>query len=151
MLTLKDKLTKIDQQQIAEQLNVGLPTLEDIIAALIAPNRDPRDNYETPILKSDVLSIEDLTEENKKNIVSINKKWGDLTDEIQSSAKIKQIFDYRRQVASKKINGKTPSFTFRVLRFLRSSYTRIDEIQSLKCIRDNRARLRAKGFVIATQ
>ena len=59
---LKDKLTKIDQQQIAEQLNVGLPTLEDIIAALIAPNRDPRDNYETPILKSDVLSIEDLTE-----------------------------------------------------------------------------------------
>src|SRR5699024_8966772 len=59
---LKDKLTKIDQQQIAEQLNVGLPTLEDIIAALIAPNRDPRDNYETPILESDVLSIEDLTE-----------------------------------------------------------------------------------------
>ena len=59
---LKDKHTKIDQQQIAEQLNVGLPTLEDIIAALIAPNRDPRDNYETPILKSDVLSIEDLTE-----------------------------------------------------------------------------------------
>lgn len=58
---LKDKLTKIDQQQIAKQLNVGLPTLEDIIAALIAPNRDPRDNYETPILKSDVLSIEDLT------------------------------------------------------------------------------------------
>ena len=58
---LKDKITKIDQQQIAEQLNVGLPTLEDIITALIAPNRDPRDNYETPILKSDVLSIEDLT------------------------------------------------------------------------------------------
>ena len=29
---------------------------------MIAPNRDPRDNYETPILKSDVLSIEDLTE-----------------------------------------------------------------------------------------
>ena len=31
------------------------------MSALIAPNRDPRDEYETPILKSDVLSIEDLT------------------------------------------------------------------------------------------
>ncbi|MDU7037577.1 MAG: S1 RNA-binding domain-containing protein, partial [Staphylococcus simulans] len=48
-------------KQSAEQLNVGLPTLEDIVAALIAPNRDPRDEYETPILKSNVLSLEDLT------------------------------------------------------------------------------------------
>ena len=33
--------------------------------SLIAPNRDPRDAYETPILKSDVLSIEDLSKNMK--------------------------------------------------------------------------------------
>ncbi|MDY5061432.1 MAG: helix-hairpin-helix domain-containing protein, partial [Staphylococcus simulans] len=58
---LKVVLNKLDLKQSAEQLNVGLPTLEDIVAALIAPNRDPRDEYETPILKSNVLSLEDLT------------------------------------------------------------------------------------------
>jgi uncharacterized protein len=57
---LKAKLNDIDQQQFATKLNVGLPTLEDIVKSLIAPNRDPRDNFDTPILKSDVLSIDDL-------------------------------------------------------------------------------------------
>lgn len=59
---LKTELSKINTNQIAEQLNVGVPTLEDIIKSLTAPNRDPRDEFETPILKSDVLSIEDLKE-----------------------------------------------------------------------------------------
>ncbi|AYU55693.1 Tex family protein [Staphylococcus debuckii] len=59
--TLKDKLSDLDIQATAEKLNVGVPTLEDIVTALVAPNRDPRDEYETPILKSNVLSIEDLT------------------------------------------------------------------------------------------
>lgn len=59
---LKTELSKINTNQIAEQLNVGVPTLEDIIKSLMAPNRDPRDEFETPILKSDVLSIEDLKE-----------------------------------------------------------------------------------------
>ena len=35
--------------------------------SLIAPNRDPRDEFETPILKSDVLSIEDLSKGMKLN------------------------------------------------------------------------------------
>ena len=52
---------------LAKQLNIGEPTLEDIIKSLIAPNRDPRDEFETPILKSDVLSIEDLNEGMKLN------------------------------------------------------------------------------------
>ena len=34
---------------------------------MIAPNRDPRDEFETPILKSDVLSIEDLSKGMKLN------------------------------------------------------------------------------------
>lgn len=59
---LKTELSNININQIAEQLNVGVPTIEDIIKSLMAPNRDPRDEFETPILKSDVLSIEDLKE-----------------------------------------------------------------------------------------
>lgn len=58
---LKATLNRINQHEVAEKLSIGEPTLEDIVSALIAPNRDPRDEYETPILKSDVLSIEDLT------------------------------------------------------------------------------------------
>ena len=54
---LKTELSNINTNQIAEQINVGVPTLEDIIKSLMAPNRDPRDEFETPILKSDVLSI----------------------------------------------------------------------------------------------
>ncbi|UXR81995.1 Tex family protein [Staphylococcus sp. IVB6214] len=59
---LKKVLEKIDIDGYAQKLNIGVPTLEDIVKSLIAPNRDPRDAYETPQLKSDVLSIEDLRE-----------------------------------------------------------------------------------------
>lgn len=59
---LKQTLAKADIEVLFNELEVGLPTLEDIIKSLMAPNRDPRDEYETPILKSDVLSIEDLSE-----------------------------------------------------------------------------------------
>ena len=62
---LKEALNKIDIAEIATRLNIGEPTLEDITKSLIAPNRDPRDAYETPILKSDVLSIEDLSKNMK--------------------------------------------------------------------------------------
>jgi len=47
---------------VAEQLSVGLPTLEDIIRELDKPGRDPRDELPPPMLRSDVLSLEDLTE-----------------------------------------------------------------------------------------
>ncbi|RXK17529.1 Tex family protein [Macrococcus sp. DPC7161] len=57
---LKTALSTIEITQTAATLNIGEPTLEDIIKALMAPGRDPRDDFETPLLKSDVLSIEDL-------------------------------------------------------------------------------------------
>lgn len=60
--SLKEKLMKHDHHQLAEQLSIGEMTLEDIIAALITPGRDPRDEFSTPLLKSDVLSLEDLKE-----------------------------------------------------------------------------------------
>ncbi|AQM41512.1 RNA-binding transcriptional accessory protein [Staphylococcus cohnii] len=62
---LKAALNHVDLTDMATKLNIGEPTLEDIIKSLIAPNRDPRDEFETPILKSDVLSIEDLSKDMK--------------------------------------------------------------------------------------
>ncbi|MRG87209.1 Tex family protein [Salinibacillus xinjiangensis] len=53
-------LNKTDTEEIAEQLQLGTLTLKDIIEALKKPNRDPRDEIEKPILKKDVLSMEDL-------------------------------------------------------------------------------------------
>lgn len=58
---LKEAVDQLNVDQMAEEIGVGVPTLEDIIQSLKAPNRDLRENYDAPILKSDVLSIEDLT------------------------------------------------------------------------------------------
>ena len=44
----------------AAELEVGVPTLEDIIEAIEKPDRDPRDNMSKPIFRSDVLKIDDL-------------------------------------------------------------------------------------------
>lgn len=49
-------------EKIANQLNVGVPTLRDIVNELEKPGRDHRDEMPKPILKSDVLSMEDLKE-----------------------------------------------------------------------------------------
>lgn len=48
------------EQSIAEQLGIGLPTLRDIISSLEKPGRDPRDELPAPLLRTDILSIEDL-------------------------------------------------------------------------------------------
>ena len=47
-------------ESLAEELHVGLPTLEDIYEQLVRPGRDPREDLPAPILRSDVLSMEDL-------------------------------------------------------------------------------------------
>ena len=47
-------------QQVAEQCGVGVPTLQDIAAELQKPGRDPRDQLPPPLLRQDVLSMEDL-------------------------------------------------------------------------------------------
>ena len=51
-----------DLAELAEVLEVGLPTLTDILDNLIKPGRDPRDELPKPILRSDVLKMEDLRE-----------------------------------------------------------------------------------------
>ncbi|WP_054861509.1 Tex-like N-terminal domain-containing protein [Gracilibacillus sp. JCM 18860] len=59
---LKTELNHIDKKRMAEKLGIGLPTLDDMVKALISPNRDPRDDLPQPLLKKSVLSMEDLTE-----------------------------------------------------------------------------------------
>ena len=60
-----DKLAKIfsdvDFDKLASEINSDKYTVSDIIACLLKPNRDPRDEMPAPILKSDVLDIKDLT------------------------------------------------------------------------------------------
>ena len=57
---LSSKLDNINSQIYVKELNTDIYTLEDIISSLKKPNRDPRDEMPQPILKSDVLNIEDL-------------------------------------------------------------------------------------------
>ena len=57
---LIEKLDNINKEEIIKELNIDIYTLEDIIASLKKPNRDPRDEMPKPILKSDILHIEDL-------------------------------------------------------------------------------------------
>ena len=57
---LRKKLQQIDLKAMAAQLGVGEPTLRDMIQALQKPGRDPRDELDPPLLRSDVLSMEDL-------------------------------------------------------------------------------------------
>ena len=59
---LRMKLKSINVPQVAEELNIGEMTLEDIISELIKPGRDPREDMPKPILRSDVLKLEDLKE-----------------------------------------------------------------------------------------
>ena len=50
----------VDIEALAKKINIGIPTLKDIIKELEKPNRDPRDDFEERILHSEVLSIKDL-------------------------------------------------------------------------------------------
>lgn len=51
---------EIDIKEYAEKLGTDIYTLEDIVKSLQKPNRDPRDEMPRPLLKSDVLHLEDL-------------------------------------------------------------------------------------------
>lgn len=57
---LKDALNELKISEVAGELNIGVPTLKDIIDALIRPGRDPRDEVTKPLLKKDILKLEDL-------------------------------------------------------------------------------------------
>lgn len=62
---IKEKLSTINNEKeikiMAKELEVGEPTLKDIIIELMKPGRDPREEMPKPILRSDVLKVEDLS------------------------------------------------------------------------------------------
>jgi len=59
---LRQKLKSVDVAKTAKELEIGEMTLADIISELSKPGRDPREDMPKPILRSDVLKLEDLKE-----------------------------------------------------------------------------------------
>ena len=57
---LDKKVEQYGIVKVAEELEVGVPTLRDIINELLKPGRDPRDELPKPVLRTDILSMEDL-------------------------------------------------------------------------------------------
>ncbi len=59
---LRNKLKTINVKEMAKELEIGEMTLTDIIEELSRPGRDPREDMPKPILRSDVLKLDDLKE-----------------------------------------------------------------------------------------
>ena len=59
---INEKLKSINVKETAKELEIGEMTLQDIISELTKPGRDPREEMPKPILRSDVLKLEDLSE-----------------------------------------------------------------------------------------
>lgn len=57
---LSDRVNERGAEKTAEELGIGLPTLQDMINELEKPGRDPRDELPPPMLRTDILSMEDL-------------------------------------------------------------------------------------------
>ena len=61
LATLRAKAESLGVAALAKRLEIGVPTLNDIIAELMKPGRDPRDELPKPVLRTDVLDMKDLT------------------------------------------------------------------------------------------
>lgn len=59
--TLSHQAEQVGFDVLAKELDVGEPTLRDIAAELSKPGRDPRDELPPPLLRTDIMSMEDLT------------------------------------------------------------------------------------------
>lgn len=57
---LEERAGKLGYSYLSREIGVGEPTLQDIVKELLKPGRDPRDELPKPILRSDVLELEDL-------------------------------------------------------------------------------------------
>jgi len=60
--SLREKLKSVNVSKTASKLEIGEMTLADIISELSKPGRDPREDMPKPVLRSDVLKFEDLTD-----------------------------------------------------------------------------------------
>ena len=57
---LLEGLPELKAEEVARKLDAGVPTVRDIIAALLQPGRDPREELPKPLFRQDVLTLEDL-------------------------------------------------------------------------------------------
>ncbi len=92
------QLTKLNIEETAEKIGAGVPTLKDIVASLIRPGRDPREDLPKPILRTDVLTIEDLEpgmelKGTVRNVVDFGA-FVDIGIGVDGLVHISQIADY---------------------------------------------------------
>ncbi len=59
---ITEKTMAIGIKKAAEEIGVGVPTLEDILKELAKPGRDPRDELPKPLLRTDIMDMNSLTE-----------------------------------------------------------------------------------------
>ena len=57
---LEQKVKLLGREKVAQQLGIGLPTLDDVVKELMKPGRDVRDELPPPVLRTDVLDMKDL-------------------------------------------------------------------------------------------
>ncbi len=57
---LDKKVAELGIEKVAKEIDVGIPTLKDIINELMKPGRDPRDELPKPVLQSELLDLKDL-------------------------------------------------------------------------------------------
>ncbi|NLJ30485.1 MAG: RNA-binding transcriptional accessory protein [Clostridiales bacterium] len=57
---LREKVSAVGEEEAAKRIGAGVPTLRDIVTELLRPGRDPRDELPAPLLRTDVLGMEDL-------------------------------------------------------------------------------------------
>ena len=58
---LAERIAQVDLESLAKELEVGVLTLKDILAQLVRPGRDPREDLPAPVFKRGVIKLEDLS------------------------------------------------------------------------------------------
>ena len=99
---IESAFTNLKTEQVAEQIGVGVPTLELIIENLQKPGRDPRESLPKPLLRQDVLKMEDLSpgmklEGTVRNVVDFGA-FVDLGVKQDGLLHISQMSEGRRRV-----------------------------------------------------
>lgn len=61
LVETREKLKSLKVEKFAEKYDFGLETCKDVYEALRKDRRDPRDDFQKPLLKSDILSIDHLS------------------------------------------------------------------------------------------
>lgn len=57
---LKAKVKLVQIEKLAQKLNAGIPTVKDILDALVKPGRDPREDLPAPLTRQNIIKLEDI-------------------------------------------------------------------------------------------